>query len=125
MEEMVKKVVEESRGASGWMKFLGVLQIIGGIIWILGALVSIFTTGPVWILFLAIAWIPLWMGVLLLHAGRYASASETNFENLHPMMYKLRRFFKVQGIFVIISLILGIIAVIIATSTGTGFVPRF
>ena len=60
-ENLIKEVSIPIYQARGWMKLLGILNIIGGI------LIAITLVGII------IAWLPIWMGVILYQAG---SASE-------------------------------------------------
>ncbi len=65
----ITKSVEEmfavATQSKGWLKFLGVLSIIGGV---LSALT---------IVGILVAWLPIWMGVLLFQAGSQADAMAT------------------------------------------------
>jgi hypothetical protein len=90
--------------AKGWLQFLGVLMIIGGI----GQALSL-----VGILF---AWLPIWMGVLLYQAGsNIESAAQfgDKFGFLRSMG-SLKTYFVLNGVLTLLSIILALIMVCIA-----------
>ncbi|MGD9487347.1 MAG: DUF5362 family protein [Calditrichaceae bacterium] len=88
---------------SGWLKFVGIVTIIGGIISALS------------IIGILIAWLPIWLGVLLWQAGSRASDAQlrNNPLELMIMLDKLRLYFVVQGILIIIifgGMLIGLMA---------------
>lgn len=95
----ITKSVEEmfavATQSKGWLKFLGVLSIIGGV---LSALT---------IVGILVAWLPIWMGVLLFQAGSQADAMATTQDpnRLVVMLNKLRTYFVIQGVLALIALI--------------------
>jgi hypothetical protein len=85
--------------ARGWLKFLGVLSIIGGI----GQALSIVG--------ILVAWLPIWMGVLMFQAGSSidsASLFGDKFAFLRSLG-NLKTYFVLQGILVLIGIILAVI----------------
>jgi hypothetical protein len=60
---MVRELSNPIYQARGWLKFLGVLSIIGGIVQALS------------IVGIIIAWLPIWMGVLMFQAGSSIDAA--------------------------------------------------
>jgi Family of unknown function (DUF5362) len=81
--------------ARGWLKFLGVLSIISGI----GGALSI-----VGIIF---AWLPIWMGVLMLQAGSSIEAAGQlgdKFAFLRSMG-SLKTYFVLQGVLALLGII--------------------
>lgn len=89
--------------SKGWFKFLGVLMIIYGII------LAISIVG------ILVAWLPIWMGVLLFQAGSRAEGAVVfnDARHLVGMFDKLRVFFVIQGVLAIIGLaglVIGFIA---------------
>lgn len=78
-----------------WMKLLGVLMILSG------ALQAITIVGLLW------AWLPIWLGVLLFQscgeAERAMSSEDT--DGARRATDKLRLFFMIQGILVLIMLV--------------------
>lgn len=95
MEAVTDQLLAIAEQSKGWLKFLGVLSIISGI------LTAITIVG---ILF---AWLPIWMGVLLFQAGSRAdtAALTKDSSQLVPMMDKLRVYFMIQGVLILIMLV--------------------
>lgn len=93
-----KKVLEQmktiSAGMTGWLKFLGIMMIIAGAISALS------------IVGIIVAWIPIWLGVLLLQAGNRATNAQLtdNPQELIMMMDKLRLFFIILGVLIIVEI---------------------
>lgn len=92
-EEHVGMLKGILRNTSGWLKFLGIVNIV------MGGLAAITIVGIVF------AWLPIWMGILLYKSG--ANATEfvysDNANYLIESMDKLRTFFVLQGILVLIQ----------------------
>lgn len=105
---MQEKIFEEMSKASGWMKFIGILSIISG------ALTALSIIGII------IAWLPIWMGVVLYQAGSLSSSiSLTKDEiKLFEALSKIRLFFILTGITLIVSIAFTIIAFFIILLTG-------
>jgi hypothetical protein len=89
-----------ARGMTGWIKFVGILTIIGGCLQALS------------IVGLVIAWLPIWMGVVLTKAGSRAReyADKGDFASLEGMIGQLKTYFTITGILIIISFAVSIIA---------------
>ena len=85
---VVSRLQNISINMNGWLKFLGIINIISG------ALTALSLVGII------IAWLPIWLGVLLIQAGNRASNAQiqNDPEELVPMMEKLRLYFILQGI---------------------------
>jgi len=81
------------RNTTGWLKFLGIVNIV------MGGLAAITIVG------LIFAWLPIWMGVLLYRAGSSATEFVYSDNALHLIesMDKLRTYFVLQGIIVLIQ----------------------
>jgi len=104
MEEnqLIKELSVPIFQAKGWLKFIGVLFIIYGII-------SVITiVGIIW------CWIPLWMGILLFQSGKNIETAYLNESksNLLISLQKLKTYFVVTGVITLISIIVVIIAAI-------------
>ncbi len=87
----------------GWMKLMGVMFIIIGVFY------------AITIIGLIIAWVPIWLGVLLFQS---ANAAERAYETasdyeLHHSLSKLKVYFIIMGILTLISIIFAILAFII------------
>ena len=81
------------------MKFIGIMSIIGGCLQALS------------IVGLVIAWLPIWMGVVLTKAGAKAGeyADKGDFASLEGMTGQLKTYFTISGVMIIISFGLSIV----------------
>ncbi len=95
-----------------WMKFLGIMYILQG------------AFAAISILGILIAWLPLWLGILLFQAGNRASSAVlgNNPQQLIAMLDKLRLYFIINGIIFIIMLAFMVISIIFL---GSGFFSFF
>ena len=111
-DRMLDTLAYEVRKSRGWIKFLGIVFIVTGAIQALS------------IVGIVIAWLPIWMGVLLMQVAKFADRFEQlkDVEALHQMLIKLRVFFTVQGIMLIIALILAVVMVIVYIIFGIALV---
>lgn len=83
-----------------WMKFLGVMSIIQGVI-------AAFT-----IIGIFVAWLPIWVGVILYQSASrmeraYATGDKSGF---YESMSKLKLYFMIQGITALIGIVIAIFA---------------
>lgn len=95
-------------GAKGWMKFLGVLSILYGV----------FTAMS--LIGLLIAWLPVWMGILLYQAANaleYAVQGD-DAEALTRTLAKLRTYFVITGVLALIGLV--IMVAVMSLGVGMG-----
>jgi hypothetical protein len=101
-ETLIKEVSGPLFGAKGWMKFLGVLLIIYGVLMII----------TIWGILLC--WLPIWLGVLLFKAGAAIELAATAGSKpaLYETMEKLKTFFTIGGILALILIILAVIGMI-------------
>ncbi len=99
--ELVEMLVSSSRNMAGWVKFLGVITLISGIISALS------------IVGIIVAWVPIWLGVLLYQAGNRAEQAhlQNNPRELLIMLEKFRMYFMIQGILLIVMLGLSLIMI--------------
>lgn len=112
MEEQLNKILDKIalhiHGASGWIKLLGILSIIGGI------------TTALSVVGIVVAWIPIWMGVILLQVAskteEYKITKEP--EALEEAMSKLKTYFVLQGVVALVGIIATVIGLIIALTSG-------
>jgi hypothetical protein len=90
---------KNAKGMTGWMKFMGIMSIIGGCLQAL----TIFG--------LVIAWLPIWMGVVLTKAGSKAGeyADKGDFASLEGMTGQLKTYFTISGIMIIVSFAVSIV----------------
>jgi Family of unknown function (DUF5362) len=98
----VSNVMRPLSDSAGWMKLIGTLAII------YGAILAITIVG------LIIAWLPIWMGVLLRRAADDSvKAHRTGSQaNAVTATTSLQTFFKVQGILVLIGLVFAAVALV-------------
>jgi hypothetical protein len=82
--------------ARGWMKFMGILSIIGG------------ATQALTIVGILYAWLPIWMGVLLYQAGSSIESAGQFGDRFgfYNSMSRLKTYFVVQGVMTLISIII-------------------
>jgi len=92
--QTVKEITIPLFQAKGWMKLLGVLLIITGVLY------AITVAG------ILICWLPIWMGVLLFKAADAAEAAQLGGDKaqLVESLSKLKTFFTIQGVLILISL---------------------
>ena len=112
---LIKEVSIPIYQARGWMKLLGVLMIIGGVFYALT------------IIGIIIAWLPIWMGVVLYQAG---SSSEQAYFNgdkysLIKSLSQLKLYFTIMGIMTLIGIVLMVIMVIVLLAGGLAFSEYF
>jgi len=95
LERSIEQVAAIAGQSKGWLKFLGALSIIGGV---LSALT---------IVGILVAWLPIWMGVLLFQAGSQADDLTLTKDpgKLVIMMNKLRLYFVINGVLALIAII--------------------
>lgn len=81
--------------ARGWMKFIGIIFVIQGV------LTAITIVGIV------VAWLPIWMGVLLMQSadavGRAHDGDDA--QALEESLGKLRTYFVIQGVLMVIGIV--------------------
>jgi hypothetical protein len=80
---------------TGWLKFVGIVTIVSG------ALAALSVIGIVF------AWIPIWLGVLLMQAAARAENARIseNPQELVQMFEKLRLYFLINGVMIILGLV--------------------
>lgn len=107
-EQMMDAIAFEVRKTKGWMKFMGIVMIV------VGALQAITIVGIVF------AWLPIWIGILLTQAAKFAEkfSAMKDVSALHQMLTKLRLFFLIQGIMIIIGIVASIIVIIVYVIFG-------
>ena len=111
MQGLVQYISHPLYNCKGWMKLLGVLYIITGVIQAITIFGIIF------------AWLPIWIGVLLFQS---ATAAEEAYYNgneyeLVKSLTKLKTFFIIFGILALLSIIFALLFVLFFIMTGTLF----
>ena len=112
---LIKEVSIPVYQARGWMKLIGILMIIVGVFYALT------------IVGIIIAWLPIWMGVVLYQAG---SSSEQAYFNgdkysLLTSLNKLKLYFTIMGIMTLITIALMVIMLIAVLAGGLAFGDYF
>ena len=92
----------------GWMKFLGIMSIIGGILQALTIIGIIF------------AWLPIWTGVLLFQsAAAMEEAHHTgNGNEMIQSLSKLKTYFIIMGVISLLGIIFGVIMFFVVIMNG-------
>ncbi len=97
-----EKVITNSKDMNGWIKFLAIFSIA------IGALYALSIFGII------IAWLPIWLGIILLKvANSCREVADGKVESMGDMFSSLKTFFIITGIFTIISTALSVIWFII------------
>ena len=108
---VIKEVSIPIYQARGWMKLLGILNIIGGVF------------AALTIVGIIIAWLPIWMGVILFQAG---SATEQAYYSgdkysLAKSLNQLKLYFTINGILALIGIGIWVIFFIVLLAGGLAF----
>jgi hypothetical protein len=79
----------------GWLKFLGVLSIIGGV------------TQAISVVGILIAWLPIWMGVLMFQAGSSIDSAGQFGDKfaLLRSLNSLKTYFVLQGVLTLLAIV--------------------
>jgi hypothetical protein len=93
-DDIILTLTHIAANASGWMKFLGIVSIISG------ALSAVSVVGIIF------AWLPIWIGIILFQSGSRANEAliYNDPRKLVEMMNKLRTYFVIQGILMLIMI---------------------
>ena len=92
--DLVRSIGAPIFQSRGWLKFLGVLMILYGVITALTIIGILF------------AWLPIWQGVLLFQAGSLAEQSSLSGDAAHltASLGKLKVYFMIMGIMTLIGI---------------------
>lgn len=108
---LIKEVTAPVYQARGWMKFIGVLMIIGGI----GYAITIVG--------IIIAWLPIWMGVVLFQAG--SSSEQAYFSgdkySLIKSLNQVKLYFTIMGIMTLIGIIFSALVIVAFFAGGLAY----
>jgi len=94
-QDVIRELSVPIYQSRGWIKLLGVMMIIQGII-----------TGLT-IVGVLICWLPIWLGVLLFQAAGSVEAAQMtgNKSNLIQALGKLKTYFVINGVLMLVMLI--------------------
>jgi hypothetical protein len=89
------QLANEMNTTQGWLKFIGIFMII------MGGLYALTIVGII------IAWLPIWMGVILLNASKHIEAyiQSRAFNELIEYSRKIKSYFTIMGILCILGMI--------------------
>jgi hypothetical protein len=106
--QLVREVSAPLFKAKGWLKFLGVLMIIGGIV------------QAITIVGIIICWLPIWVGILLLKVASTTESAQMSGskDELITAMSKLKTVFTIYGILALIGIVFAVIAMIVFGTTA-------
>jgi hypothetical protein len=108
---VIKEVSIPLYQARGWMKLLGILNIIGGVLAALS------------IVGIIVAWLPIWMGVILYQAG--SSSEQAYFSgdkySLGKSLNQLKLYFTINGVLALIGIGMWVIFLIVFIVGGFAF----
>ncbi len=106
--QLVKEIANYLYEGKGWIKFLGVLMIIYGILCCLTIVGALF------------GWLPILMGIILNKVAGSAEMAFQTGESMHLIesVMNIKKFFMIQGILTLIALILGFIPLLITLALG-------
>ena len=101
MSDDVREISQPLSDAKMWMKLTGVMAIVQAV------LITISTLG----IGLIVAWIPIWLGILLFQAASAVERANTEGDRaaLIQSQQKLKVMFIVAGVLTLISVVLAII----------------
>lgn len=101
---LVREFSQPLYEARGWLKFLGILNIIGGVAQALS------------IVGILVAWIPIWMGILLYQAGSNLDSAGQfgdKFSFLRSVR-SMKTYFILQGVLTLIGLVISLLSICLA-----------
>ena len=108
-------------GTAPWMKFMGVLFMIAGAIYVIVAIIAILASPLVGLITLAFCGLYIYLGYLIFRAGSdYSSYLASNSTHiLEAAFANQKTWWKIMGILTIVGIVLGIAAGIFGASVGS------
>jgi len=105
--QVIKELSLPLYQAKGWMKLLAVVMIIYGI------LIALSIIGII------IAWLPIWLGVLLWQASTATETAQMTgrMGSLLEALTKVKMFFIINGVLLLAGLVLGIFSALIGVGS--------
>lgn len=107
-ERLVKELSHPLFSSKGWIKLVGILLLIYGVF------IALTIVG------LVIAWLPIWLGVLLIQSANRISEAHLSGNRLALIKAQshLGTYFTIYGVLALVGIIISIVALIVALSTG-------
>ncbi len=108
--DLVRRFAAPLARASGWMKFVAVLAIVGGALYVLT------------IVGIVVAWLPIWLGVLLWQAADAAGRAEAEGDPalLDRALDRLRLLFTVYGVVALVGIVLVVLMFVLLIAGVVG-----
>lgn len=101
-EQTLKRACKIAADSAGWMKLLGVISIIQGILAVL----------TIW--GIIVAWLPIWLGVILFRAANEAEMAAAGLsDHLEAYLKRLNKYFLIQGIVMLLFIVFMLIMVFV------------
>ncbi len=99
---------EKLKSMKGWLKFVGIVTIVGG------ALQALTIVGII------VAWVPIWMGLLLYQAGERAEQYllKKDEQQLTEFMGKLNTYFIIKGLLILAGIVLVVFVIVLLVVVG-------
>jgi len=103
-QDVIKEVSLPIFQSKGWLKLLGVVMILQGIM-------TAFT-----IIGIVICWVPIWLGILLFQAAGAIEGAQMQGSKSHLLMslMKLKLYFMINGILMLIFIVFAGIMILIS-----------
>ncbi len=103
-KDLIKELSLPLFQSKGWMKLLGVVMIIQGIIMVFTIVGIIF------------CWLPIWLGLLLFKASTFIETAQYNGDKAQFLMsmQRIKTYFVINGVLMLIGLVGAAIALIIS-----------
>ena len=104
----IRGIVEPLYRGKFWMQLLGVVSILYGVL------------SAITVVGLIVAWIPIWAGVVLMQAAGAASRAFEGSDavEMARAMAKLKTYFTIFGVLMLIGIILTVVAMIFGIGAG-------
>ncbi len=114
-ESLVRAISSHLYNAKGWIKFLGVLLIIYGII------TAISIVG------LLICWLPIWMGILLFKTSTALEKAQVSGDRLELInsLSNIKTYFTINGVLALIGIIFIAFSFLFMGSTMNSMMNNF
>ena len=102
-DNLIRELCMPIYQSKGWLKLIGILSIIYGIILVM----TLFG--------IIIAWLPIWMGVLLLQSASSVERAQITSDKalLLESLDKIKTYFTIMGVLTLIGLAVTIICIIL------------
>lgn len=107
-EMLIRELIQPLKNSAGWIKFLGVILIV------YGALIALTIVG------ILIAWLPIWLGVLLVRAANNTNSAyyQGNRFAATAALRNVGSYFTIYGVLALIGIIFSVVAIVIVIVTG-------